>query len=62
MNYSVVLDSKNSYIIESEIGMSYGQACQAIIDYCSDSGYDLQQELWEVNKESGSQSSSVVIS
>ena len=56
MNYTVVLDSKNSYLIENETGLTFNQACDFIIEYCAEAGYKLQQELWEVNKNTGSQS------
>lgn len=51
--YSVVLDSVNSYLVPVESGMTFALACQCIIDYCREHNYSLQEDIWEVNKETG---------
>lgn len=43
MKFSVVLDSVKSYIVSSEQGMAFKEAIEHIIEYSSDSGYDLQE-------------------
>ena len=46
--YSVVLDEKHSSVIPSEnAGMSFVDAVNCIIDYCIDSGYNLQADYFE---------------
>ena len=47
MTYSVVLDSSNSYLVPSDNGMSFTDACMEVINYAIEAGYDLQQELFE---------------
>lgn len=53
--YSVILDETNSTIVPSETGMSFVDACKEVINYCIDSDYELQKEIWEVNLERGEQ-------
>lgn len=48
MTYSVVLDSDSSYLVPSDTGMSFTDACMEIINYAIEAGYDIQQELFEV--------------
>lgn len=57
--YSVILDETQSTIVPSETGMSFMDACKSIIEYCVDSDYELQKEIWEVNLERGEQLYSV---
>lgn len=47
MTYSVVLDSASSYLVPVENGMSFTNACMEVINYAIESGYTLQQELFE---------------
>lgn len=47
MTYSVVLDSTNSYLVPSDTGMSFTDACMEVINYAIEAGYDLQKELFE---------------
>lgn len=51
--YSVILDETRSTIVPSKTGMSFKDACKCIIEYCTDSNYELQKEIWEVNLERG---------
>ena len=47
MTYSVVLDSSNSYLVPSDNGMSFTNACMEVINYAIEAGCDIQQELFE---------------
>jgi hypothetical protein len=53
--YYVILDETHSTIVPSETGISFKDACKSIIEYCIDSDYELQKEIWEVNLERGEQ-------
>ena len=54
--YKIVLDEKNSYIEESETGMSFDQAVANILEYCRDASYDLQEAIWELIQSEGESS------
>ena len=47
MTYSVVLDSSSSYLVPSDNGMSFTNACMEVINYTIEAGYSIQQELFE---------------
>ncbi len=53
--YKVVLDEVNSYIMESETGMSFEDAVNEILEYCRESFYDLQESVWESIQSEGEQ-------
>jgi hypothetical protein len=61
MKYNVVLDSKNSYLVEADVGLTFKQSCDIIIEYCKDAGYMVQQAIWEVNRELGKQTDNIML-
>ena len=39
--FSIVLDEKRSYLVESESGKSFSEACDHVIDYGVDSNLNM---------------------
>lgn len=51
--YSVTLDELDSYITPTETGVSFESACDQILEYALESGYDIQHDIWTVIRSQG---------
>ena len=53
--YEIVLDKSASYLIETmeEHGVDFASACDAVIEYSTDSEYKRQAARWTKIKENG---------
>jgi hypothetical protein len=52
MTYTVVLDERNSYLIPSDTGLAFEDACDSVIDYGIDANPQLAYD-WMGIKEAG---------